>query len=100
MFSFSLKFLVATYLIHENCFSKFVQVYPQMVGLAQARAVLPLDREQGIPMFVNAKQYHAILRRRQTRAKLEAQNKVARTRKVLTTDTEPDTFSIPNSQSY
>lgn len=56
-------------------------VYPQMVGLAQARAVLPLDREQGIPMFVNAKQYHAILRRRQTRAKLEAQNKVARTRK-------------------
>ncbi|KAH6774177.1 hypothetical protein C2S53_009291 [Perilla frutescens var. hirtella] len=56
-------------------------VYPQMMGVAQARVVLPLDRAQGIPMFVNAKQYHAILRRRQTRAKLEAQNKVAKTRK-------------------
>ncbi|XP_057776364.1 nuclear transcription factor Y subunit A-7-like isoform X2 [Salvia miltiorrhiza] len=56
-------------------------IYPQMAGVGQARAVLPLDHNQGIPMFVNAKQYHAILRRRQTRAKLEAQNKVARTRK-------------------
>ncbi|XP_042066645.1 nuclear transcription factor Y subunit A-3-like isoform X1 [Salvia splendens] len=56
-------------------------IYPQMAGVVQARAVLPLDHDQGIPMFVNAKQYHAILRRRQTRAKLEAQNKVARTRK-------------------
>lgn len=81
-----------TYLNNENCFLKSVQVYPQMVGLAQARAVLPLDREQGIPMFVNAKQYHAILRRRQTRAKLEAQNKVARTRKVLMESLIPSVF--------
>lgn len=56
-------------------------VYPQMIGVTQASAVLPLDHAQGVPMYVNAKQYHAILRRRQTRAKLEAQNKVAKTRK-------------------
>ncbi|KAG6414521.1 hypothetical protein SASPL_121893 [Salvia splendens] len=53
-------------------------IYPHMMG---ERAVLPLDRDQGVPMLVNVKQYNAILRRRQTRAKLMAQNKVARTRK-------------------
>ncbi|KAL3633545.1 hypothetical protein CASFOL_022307 [Castilleja foliolosa] len=57
-------------------------VYPQMMGVPQTRVVLPLDCTDGIvPVYVNAKQYHAILRRRQTRAKLEARNKITKARK-------------------
>ncbi|KAK6118328.1 hypothetical protein DH2020_047899 [Rehmannia glutinosa] len=57
-------------------------VYPQMMGFTPSRAVLPIDCTEGIiPIYVNAKQYRAILRRRQTRAKLEARNKMAKSRK-------------------
>ncbi|CAA3001731.1 nuclear transcription factor Y subunit A-3-like [Olea europaea subsp. europaea] len=55
--------------------------YPQMVGITSARVALPLDCTEGMPIYVNAKQHRAILRRRQIRAKLEAQNKLAKSRK-------------------
>ncbi|XAR53466.1 hypothetical protein NMG60_11022030 [Bertholletia excelsa] len=56
-------------------------IQPQMVGLTPARVVLPLELAEDGPIYVNAKQYHGILRRRQTRAKLEAQRKLVKMRK-------------------
>ncbi|KAE8688466.1 putative phospholipid:diacylglycerol acyltransferase 2 [Hibiscus syriacus] len=45
-------------------------------GSAPARILLPLDLAEDGLVYVNAKQYNGILRRRRYRAKLEAQNKL------------------------
>lgn len=52
-----------------------------MVGIAPARVPLPLEIADDGPIYVNAKQYHGIIRRRQSRAKQEAQNKLIKNRK-------------------
>ncbi|KAL1335548.1 hypothetical protein HN51_064405 [Arachis hypogaea] len=57
------------------------QMLPQVLGLGSPRIALPLDLAEDGPIYVNAKQYHGILRRRQSRAKLEAQNKLIKNRK-------------------
>lgn len=57
------------------------QMVPQMLGLTSTRIALPVELAEDGPIYVNAKQYHGILRRRQSRAKLEAQNRLIKSRK-------------------
>lgn len=58
------------------------QVHSHMMGMTPYRVPLPPDGSQDEPIFVNAKQFKAIMKRREARAKLEAQNKVSKIRMV------------------
>nr|CAD1838000.1 unnamed protein product [Ananas comosus var. bracteatus] len=86
---YSQSFACVPYPYADPCYGNVLTAYgahaiihPQMVGMAPStRVPLPLEPASEEPIYVNAKQYHAILRRRQLRAKLEAENKLVKNRK-------------------
>lgn len=56
-------------------------VHLQLMGIQPGGVPLPSSDTVEEPVFVNAKQYHGIMRRRQCRAKAESENKAHKNRK-------------------
>ncbi|XP_073289824.1 nuclear transcription factor Y subunit A-9-like isoform X1 [Primulina huaijiensis] len=64
-----------------TAYNPHTMIQQHVRGATSGRVPLPVNLPEDGPIYVNAKQYNGILRRRQIRAKLEAQNKLVKTRK-------------------
>lgn len=75
---FGQPMICAKYPYMDQCYGLFSTFVPQVSG----RVMLPLSMptDDG-PIYVNAKQYHGIMRRRQSRAKSVIEKKVQKSRK-------------------
>lgn len=75
---FGLPMICLKYPTADQCYGLFSTGGPHVSG----RMMLPLNltTDDG-PIYVNAKQYHGIIRRRQSRAKAVMENKVPKSRK-------------------
>ncbi|XP_042472878.1 nuclear transcription factor Y subunit A-10-like isoform X2 [Zingiber officinale] len=63
------------------CPDQFYGLYSAYGAQTMGRMLLPMDVSIEGPIFVNAKQFNAILRRRRARAKAAKENKLAKARK-------------------
>ncbi|CAM8886987.1 hypothetical protein QQ045_026872 [Rhodiola kirilowii] len=79
--------VMASYPYQDPSYGAIVPPYAQqasvnnhLYGVHQTRMPLPLEMEEE-PVYVNAKQYNGIMRRRQIRAKAELEKKIIKNRK-------------------
>ncbi|KAG0223093.1 hypothetical protein BGX31_008713 [Mortierella sp. GBA43] len=87
---------------YANAMGGVLVVEPHMVppGYVLGQVVPPRPEEPEEPLYVNAKQYHRILKRRAARASLEAENRLQQRGRKQDKDKSGDGNDQDTSSSY